>query len=273
MADLQTSITAALKSAGALWRLALPKVWAPLLALAMLNFTLSPALHTPPIWLPLIFVADILALSLAYGGLMRLALADRHSGEPEYQVGPAGLQWNGIETRVLGAVALLAALAALLTIATVFLVMLVTIAVAAGTGAAPKAGATILAGPSVIAGGIALAASAVLILGTFLRLSLAMPATVDRRQVQVFSTWGITQGRVVALFAALLAVTLPTIILGLAARWLQGAPGEATAPMAMILWALYALIAGLAQTPLIAGVTAWFYRQAIEAPASASTHN
>jgi hypothetical protein len=256
MAELQTSVPAALTFAGGLWRTALPKVWAPLLALAVCNFVLSPAVHPAPILLPLLVVVDVLALVLAYGALMRLALGDLHAGDPAYKPGPAGLQWMRIETRTLGSVLLLAVLGALLTIATVFFVMLVTIVVAAVTGAAPKAGGSILAGPSVVALWVSLAAAIVLIVWTFIRLSLSMPATVDRQQVQVFSTWGLTRGRVLPLFLALLAATLPTLVLSVAVRALQG-----QGALPVILWALYALVAGFAQTPLVAGVTAWFYRQ------------
>jgi len=258
MANLQTDLPAALSSAGALWRRALPRAWAPLLVLAGLNFVLSPALRTPPILLPIIIAADVVALSMAYGALMRLALADLHTDEAEYQPGPFGLQWTGIETRVLGAVALLAVLAALLTIATVFLVSLVTIVVAAVTGTAKAA--TTLAGPSFIAFWIVLAVCVLVTVWAFIRLSLAMAATVDRKQVQVFSTWTLTQGRVIPVGVALVVVTLPTLILSVSARFIQGG-GPATG-LAVALWALYALVAGFAQTPLIAGVGAWFYRQA-----------
>lgn len=270
MDDLQTSIPRSLAFAGGLWRRALPRAWAPLLALAGLNFALSPAVHTAPILLPMIIAADVIALTLAYGALMRLALDDLHADDPEYRPGPAGLQWSGIETRVLGSVALLALLAALMTIAAVFAVVLATIVVAAVTGAAPKGGAT-LAGPSLIAFWGVLAAAMAVVVWAFVRLSLAMPATVDRKQVQVFSNWPMTRGRALPLFIALAVVTLPTIILSVAARMVQG--GGPVDGLAIALWALYALVAGFAQTPLLAGIAAWFYRRTAENVANPTADN
>ncbi len=269
MADLQTSISGSLASAGALWRRALPRAWAPLLALTALNFALSPAVHLPAILLPAIIVADVIALTLAYGALMRLALADRHLDHAEYQPGPAGLQWGGIETRVLGSIALLTLLALLIVIAGVFAVLLVTIVVAAVTGAAPKGAA--LAGPSLIAFWGVVAAAAAAAVWIFVRLSLAMPATVDRRQVQVFSTWSLTKRCAPPLFIALAIATLPTIILSVAARALQGVGPAGGAAIA--LWGLYAAVAGLVQTPLIAGISAWFYRRVGESIANPTSDN
>lgn len=259
----------ALRAAAALWRPLVAGAWAPLLGLSALAFVLSPALGLAPVWALVLAPANLLVSVLGYGAMMRLALARGVDGAGADRPGPAGLQWTAIETSLLGAFLLLALFVALCAIGAVFALMLIAIVVAAVTG--PVASAPSLAGfvstPSGFAASAVFAVTFGFLIWACVRLILSTPASADRRQVQVFSTWGLTRGNVLPLFLALLVIAVPAIVLGAAARL---AAGQA---VALAVWVAYALAVGLLQTPLTAAVTAFAYRRLIAADDAAPGFN
>ena len=176
---------------------------------------------------------------------------------------PAGLQWSGIETRLLGAFLLIGLFVALSALGAVFATLLIAIIVAAATGQLPRAAGSFLATPSGMAAAAVLAVILAFILWACVRLILSTAATADRRRVQVFSTWRLTQGSVLTLALALLAIAAPAVILGAAART------QAAGPVALVLWGAYALVIGFVQTPLTAAVSAQAYRR-LSAPVDAA---
>lgn len=256
-------ITDALRWAFDLWKRALPAVWAPLLAVALLTFLSSPVTDLSPALKILVVVLSVPALVVAYGALLRLALADQHPGEGDYRLGPAGLQWNVIETRLLGSILLLSLFFLLAAVGAAFVVMLTTLVVTVVTGASAKPAEALLASPAGVAGGLVLLVAVALILWSGARLTLSSPATVDRRQVLVFSTWKSTEGQVASLLACFAVVLLPGLALSMIANHLQqaaigAAPGSSlTTPV----FAAYALVVGFVQMPFGVGISAYFYRR------------
>ncbi len=273
MADQTVTARAALSDAVAFVHRAAPLAWAPMALVAVLAFMPSPALHLAPVWLVAVALLNLPVSAVANGALMRIALEDRHAGEADFRLGPAGLQWGVIETKLLWSLLLLGLFFVLCIIGAVFLFGLVAIVVAAVSGAPPRTPAGLFASPSGVFGGLAFAIAVLLMFWAAARLILATPATADRRSVQVFSTWELTRGQVVKIAAAMIVIGLPALILNQAARlFADGGPALVTA-----LWGLYALVVGLVQTPLVAGAAASFYRRlgdgAAVAGAEPAAHN
>jgi len=241
--------------------------WAPLLGLALVALAISPAFGLAPLWPLVLAPIDLLVSAVAYGAMMRIALADGHTGDEAYRPSPAGLQWSGLETRLLGAFLLIGLFVLLCAIGAVFATLLAAVIVAAVSGQFPQAGGVFLATPSGMTAAAVLAATMAFILWACIRLILSTAATVDRRQVQVFSTWRMTKGHALPLFVALLAIAVPAIILGAAGRLLAGHA------LSLPFWGAYALVIGFLQTPLTAGVSAEAYRRLSAPSLTAAPHN
>lgn len=249
-----------LRAALGLWRQGLARAWAPLLVYASIYAVGLAAPTSLPLGL-LLVVVELLVWAVVSGALMRLALADRHPGDPAFRLGPAGLQWTGIETRLLGARLLLVLLLFLILVAAVFSMMLVGVVVAATTGQAPKPAAGFLTTPAGVA--IALVALTFTLVTVWIttRLALSSPATVDLGAVQAFSTLALTRRPGAwRLLVWMPVLTAGVFALGYALRWVTQvgglAPGAAAAARVA-----YAVLAALVQTPLAAGVSAHAYRR------------
>jgi len=257
----------ALRAATALWRPMLIGAWGPLLGLVVLALAISPAFGLAPIWPLLLAPVDLLVSVVAYGAMMRVALADRHAGDAAYAPGPGGLQWATIETRLLGALLLIGLFVALAAMGAVFATLLTAVIVAAVTGQLPRAGGSFLATPSGMAATAVLAVTMGFIFWACVRLILSTAATADRRQVQVFSTWTLTRGSALPLFLALVLIAAPAIALSVAGRLAAGHFAG------LGLWVGYALAVGLLQTPLTAGVSAYAYRRLSAEAEAPAPHN
>jgi hypothetical protein len=257
----------ALRAAAAAWRPMLTGAWAPLLGLTLLALAISPAFGLAPLRALLLAPVDLLVTAVAYGAMMRVALADLHVGDESYRLGPGGLQWTSIETRLLGALLLIGLFVGLAGLGAIFATLLSAVVVAAVIGQPSGAVGGFLATPSGIAAALVCAVTVGFILWAGVRLILSTAATADRRQVQVFSTWSLTKGAALPLFLALLAIAAPAILFSLAGRM---AAGQA---VALAPWAGYALAVGLVQTPLTAGVSAYAYRRLREPAQTAEAHN
>ncbi len=256
---MTADIGAALKAAFTFWRTETQRVPGAiiLVVLAGLAAAVEPILGWPPLWLSLSGLVQVVLSVIAYGALFRLALASAHPDDKTFAIGPAGLQWSMVEWRLLGALALTVFFAFLVLIFLVFAAFLAAIVVYAMEGAKP----TTPAGFFASTGGITLIG--ILVLGAIplvwalVRLSLAMPATVDRGRVQVFATWDLTKGHVLAILIAAVIVGLPVLVLGMAASFAKqsGLDGVATG-----LRLVTALVAGAYQFPMAAGLYSHFYK-------------
>ncbi len=271
MSDSQVSVGAALSYAWSLWRTHWRQIWG-VLALNALACTVFCAGVFAQDW-RLVLAADLgllFTMFATYGAVLRLALGADHPDDPQFRLGSLGLQWRKMELRLLGA-------HLLLMVFVIILALLLALAVAA-----PLMGVVMAKSPSMNAnltqadlarilgpGGlqaINLASLAIqlVLLFVFTRLSLYLSATADRGKVSVLRTWKLTRGHFWQVFAALLVIGLPTVLImsvGVGAGMsLDGKP----APLAPGETFLYSLIcggwAGAAAMPLAAGVQAYFYR-------------
>ena len=183
------------------------------------------------VWL--LGVAYLLAVAMAQGGLFRIAYAERHPSDQRHSLGFGGLQWGGVEWRLLGVALLRGGLFSLLGA----LVLTVLAAVYVGLAAAEAGPGLPVADPSrwrhtldplgwTVMTGLGLAGAAGLgWLG--LRLYLAYPATVAYGRIQLLSTWPLTKGHVWrVLGCVVLALMAPAAGLGVAARIERGMLGS-----------------------------------------------
>ncbi|MFZ5670630.1 MAG: hypothetical protein ACOY4K_14170 [Pseudomonadota bacterium] len=209
--------------------------------------------------------ANVAAGVMAQAALYRIALKDA-GGAPQPPNGPLGLQWRGLETRLIG----LLLAAGLLLFAYVFVVSFaVALLVLPFGGLAPAPdGATpdqILAGLSPAARlafnlGIVASIAGLVVLAA--RLSIAWPATAADGRIRFWSVFRLTRGSTAAILGAVLLVNLPVFaIQGLAWAYGQFAGAESGR------WAdiVGRAIATFYFVPIFVGMTSHIYLRLREA--------
>ena len=160
-------------------------------------------------------VATLLGSLMANGALLRLAFADEHPGEPDFAIGPQGFQFGRPELRLLGAIGLLMLFAFLAILFLLLLAFIFTIAMVVavhGQTAAPTATTTLPPDVQAMLSLLILVFAAGL-LWMAVRMCLYPAATIATQRIQVFSTWKLTGGLWWKIFAALILLLLPTIVL------------------------------------------------------------
>jgi len=272
MTTTPTSPGGALHAAVGIWRQALARAWAPLLIYAAV-YAVGLVVRLPTVAILLLIPTELLVWTVVSGALMRIALGELHPDDPAFRLGPVGLQWTGIETRLLGARLLLILLLFLALTAAVFCMLLAGVVVAAMTGQPPTLATAFFLTPSGMAISLVGLAFAVLTGWVATRLALSNPATADRGQVQAFSTWSLTAGRRAwrVLFWMPLLI-FGGFVLGFLIRWLDRTNSVPSALMPVV-WIAYALLLGFVQTPLAAGVSAYAYRRLSAEAEAAAPHN
>ena len=259
-----SEIGPALGAGFAFWRRAFPRVWGALLLLTVISLAgvAEAANGVSAGWVLLTSVAELAATVVACGALFRLALSSE--SDRASPPGPVGLQWTRVEWRIAGAYALTFFLILLIALAVVFVILLLIaiLYIGMGAGAVPAKG--FLASPAGQATLWLGATGGLLLLWVLVRLSLSVPATVDRGTVQVFSTWPLTRGRTLALLAIAILLGMPIFLrLGLPMLIPDGIAqilDDGAASVA--LRCLACLLGGLVQLPILAGALSFIYRRA-----------
>ena len=222
------------------------------------------------------FVIVLVMGIMTSAALYRHALGPFHRSERSFALGPYGLQWAKPELRLMGALGLQAFIVLLGVLALIFVLMLISVgAVAAGMGVGDKASAeALLASPGgKVMIGVILAFCG-LVVWASLRLGFSYAATIDRSKVQVFATWGMTDGIVLPLLGGLLLISLPTILLlggtGVIMGSAQGTAEQGIDMPGAITVGLLSGIVAAVQAPLTTGFFAAAYRSvgATRAPAA-----
>ncbi|HEX8570917.1 MAG TPA: hypothetical protein VF699_13495, partial [Caulobacteraceae bacterium] len=274
MAQSNVPVMEAARAAYRFWR----EAWRPTLG-ALLLLAAAAALQyyftmTGRTGLGLLASLGAFAASMvAYGALFRLAFADLRPEEAA-RTGPGGLQWGGMETRLLLAMLLVFLLAFVAMILFVF-VFVIAIMVAAGGAAAglegadsPQEVAEALGPRGLITLGVVFLAAAVLAIWVSVRLVLVLPATAGSGKVQVFETWRLTKGQFWRIFAAMIIASAPAILWSMFSGAVDGAMGEEGAregtrvlppAAAAVMAVLGGLVTGVLQAPLTAGLGAFLY--------------
>jgi hypothetical protein len=280
MAASQVSVGGAIRYAWSLLSSSWRSIWG-VLALNALAATVSAAgvFAENTTLSAAAFPAMLMTMLMLNGALFRLAFADRHPGADGFHVGHHGLQWGRPEWRLLGASLLVSVfLALILLIGVIAIGAVMAGLVWAGVVAMPAPDQVVSsvygpggrADPAILAPLILLLALAAYLTA---RLALALPASVDQQGVRVLRTWRLTRGHVWPIIASVLFVALPVIILtGYVARNLVHPDGlqSDAGPTAILIASLtQGLARGLFLTPMIAGITAYFYRALSQTAAAA----
>jgi hypothetical protein len=205
----------------------------------------------------LLFGLGLVVGLMAQGALLRLAFAEEHPGEKEFKVGPLGFQFGRPELNLLMALGLLVFLLSLALLFLLFLTFVFTIA-AYGLGHAsatpPAPGAKLPPEVQTIVSVLMfLFGLAVVWIGT--RVCLYPAATVAERKVQVFSVWKLTDGRFWPIFAAILILAAPALLLEVAAMAVS-APA-----IQLVLAFVSAAVNAFVEAPLLFGLYAVLYKK------------
>lgn len=207
---------------------------------------------------------------VSQGALYRLAFATPHGGDPEFRIGPLGLQWGKPEMRLLGADLLLVFLF-FLTLLFWVIVLIVTLgagmfvsgAAAPPLGAASMNAAQLSPTPQQASQMLLAFAPLILIaLGVYVRICLYGAATVAERKISVFSTWRLTRGNFWPILGAAFLLAIPIGVLNLLSA-LPGEPRAATIGIELLACVLDAFLI----RPMYCGLYAHIY-SALSPPAA-----
>jgi hypothetical protein len=268
------AIGASFRFVGEAWS----KAWGIMLISVWFAATLEAIQLLKPEWGVVSFLGLIATLFLsaaATGALYRLRFAEDHPGDGAYAANPAGLQWGGLEWRVLGASLLIGVI-----IAVIFVVALIIWGVALGVTLSGDTAALqavengsdsdkmaalgrIMLGP----GGLV---SAVILIPTFggviylaARLAVFAPLAAETRAFDVGKAWAMTKGAVLTLIVGAVVIYLVLAVIGAVAGGLAGlfagVSGQAGGGR---IWGGIAgqAIAQALSTPLFAGLALYVYR-------------
>jgi hypothetical protein len=202
-----------------------------------------------------------------YGSVFRLAASQGGEPKGELKLGALGLQWRGMELRMLGADLLVSAFTSLL-----FLLMVVALSTVV-TGVLTASGAPVLKittpqqllqalGPQ---GQQILEAAQIGVLLVLLfvttRLLLALPASALSGRIAVLRTWKLTRGAFLRMVAAWFIVQAPVwLTFTVAGAGITGQLTSFTPAQILGYSVLSGLLAGAASTPLTAALQAYFYK-------------
>ena len=204
------------------------------------------------------FVAALLASLMANAALLRLAFADQHPNDADFAIGRQGFQFGQPELRLLGAILLLTLFGLIAFLFMLLLVIIFTVALLVtvhGQTVAPTAATKLPPDVQLMLEGLVLI-FALGLLWVAVRVCLYPAATIAEKRIQVFSTWKLTAGHWWRIFAALLILLLPALVLTLLLGASSGAPGLQAA-----LAVLSAGVNAFIEVPLFCGLYAHLYKQ------------
>ncbi|MDP1633018.1 MAG: hypothetical protein Q8L66_16510 [Caulobacter sp.] len=204
-------------------------------------------------------VINLLAVNVAQAALFRLALHPAGAESPDRN-GPFGLQWRGLETRLLGLtlvlIILFVGLALLATLA-LALVMAPILGQAAVNATTPEALLAALPPAARLAFNLSLAVFLVAMILLAIRLTLATPDVAVENRIRLRPAFRMTKGAVGPLFLAQLLIYLPIIALqGLAWAFVQVTGSPELEPWAQ---AIAGAVGTFFYIPISVGMTAYIY--------------
>lgn len=223
MSKARFSVQTAVAEGFDFWRLNSLKAAGPLslAAAAMLFLAIATPPETldsgTPLNLPAMgaILVYVLASVMAQGALFRAALAG-HGAEASGPPGPYGLQWSGLEGRILGAIVTLALLFLTSAIVLTFVLSLFLLPF---LGAAPPPGTTseqLMASLSPTARlvfNVGLGVCLAVLAWLASRLSMMVPTAVVEQRIAVRGPFRLTRGAVLRIVAAGVVIYLPVIAL------------------------------------------------------------
>lgn len=253
MSGRKISIPSSVKAAFDFAKVNAPKTAGVLSIILLLDIAsvFTPGSPLSPAHLALMGVEAVFGV-IAQGALYRLAFQTEHSGDPEFRIGPLGLQWGKPELRLLGADLLLLFLVVL---AFLFWVIILIVGLGAGMFVSGTGGAPLPPTPAQESHVLAAFAPLLLIaVAVYVRICLYSAATVAERKVAVFSTWSLTKGYFWTILAAVVVIAIPIAAL----NFLAGLPGEPRAAT-LVIQLLTCVLDAFLIRPMYCGLFAHLY--------------
>ncbi|HEY3800193.1 MAG TPA: hypothetical protein VGL58_17740 [Caulobacteraceae bacterium] len=229
-------------------------------------------------------IISIFTATAASGALYRLTLQRNHPGDGAYAAHEAGLQWGGLEWRVLGANIIIGLILILIFLAACFIWGIALAASVGGhvadlgsvnsTDPAVRNAALmhLFLGPGLMASVILLVPAVCLLLFLFARFILFAPLAADGGGFDLGKAWALTRGAVLATIGALIVIGVAEVTLGAIAGFFAGMVGGLAGGSAGArLWGgiAGAAMGGAISPPLLAGLQLYLYRAHTANPAVA----
>jgi len=270
---------------GEAWR----RAWGIMLILVWFSAAVQIVELLRPSWVAvsiLGFIVSIFITTAATGALYRLRFSGDHPGDDAFAAHPAGVQWGGLEWRILGANLLVGLIIGVLAFV-VFIIWAFILGATLGNSPADVQGVEngseaeklaalgrIMLGP---AGALTLIFIGPAMIGLIylgLRLSVFAPLAADTRSFDPVKAWALTRGAVLALLVGSVVIFLLELIIGAVfggvAGFVAGFSGQVGQGRVWGGVAGQAVGAAL-NAPLIAGLVLYVYRTQRGDPAVAAT--
>jgi hypothetical protein len=268
------AIAASFRYIGEAWS----KAWGVMLILVWFTAMLQAIELLKPGWTLVSFLGFILSLFLttaATGALYRIRLEGDHPGDRGYAAGGAGIQWGGLEWRVLGANLLVGVIIGVIVFV-VFFVWAIALGVAVQGNTAElqalqggsdtdkmAALAHIMLGPGGLVTAIILlpAIAGLVYLGA--RFLLFTPLAADARAFDLGKAWALAGGAMPALLCGVILIFLVEFVIGGVAGGLAGLFATLSGhPGAGGVWggAVGQVLGAAINVPLFAGLALFVYR-------------
>ena len=274
--DVGAAIGASFRYIGEAWS----KAWGIMLILVWFTGTLQAIELLKPDWGFATFLGAIATLFLtvaATGALYRLSLTGDHPGDRAFAPGPAGLQWGGLEWRVMGA-NLIVGIGLGVLFVVLFLIWAVMVGVVVGLSGSPEIQALesgsqaektaalgrVMLGPAGLVSAIIGIPSVLGLLYLGARLALVAPVAADTRAFDFSKAWTLTRGAVLALILGSIVIFLLELVIGAVLGGVAGLAAALTGNAGSgRVWGGIAgqTVSAAINAPLFAGLVLYVYRR------------
>ena len=213
------------------------------------------------------------AVTLATGALYRSVLGADHPADDGYRLGPGGIQWGGVEWRVLGANLVVGVLIGLVAGA-IFIVWGIGFGILIGAHQLDPSAfqnlqsqgyaglARLMSGPAGLVSAVVLIPGAALLLYLSARFSLYAVQAADTRGFDLGRAWSMTRGATGAIIVVLVVSFVCQVAAGAAAGFVGGLIAALThSVQGRLLGGIAGAAAGVAiAVPMTAGMVIFVYR-------------
>lgn len=252
------------------------KAWGIMLILVGLTAAQQVVELLRPGWTAVSFLALIVSTFVSTavtGALYRLRLGDDHPGDDQFSAHPAGLQWGGLEWRVLGA-NLIVGLAIGVLVVVAFIIWAIILGVTVGSSPgdmqalqsgseAEKLDALrhVMLGPAGLFTLVIVGPMAVALIYMVIRLSLFALLAADARSFDLARAWNLARGAMLALFVGSLVIFVIELIIGAVFGGIAGLAAGFSGQHGRVWGGVVGQLVGAATSaPLFAGLLLYVYR-------------
>jgi hypothetical protein len=266
------AIGASFRFIGEAWN----KAWGIMLVLVWFNAALQIVELLRPTWGAVSFlglIVSIFVTTAATGALYRLQLAGDHPGDNQFAAHPAGLQWGGLEWRVLGANLMIGvAIGVLVIVAFIIWAIILGVTVGSNPGdmQALQGGSEaekidvfrrIMLGPAGILTLVIIGPIVAALIYVIVRLSMFALVAADARSFDLVRAWTLARGAMLPLFLGSLVIFMIELIIGAVTGGLAGFTASIIGQQGRIWGGVTGQVVGAAiNAPLFAGLVLYVYR-------------